>query len=57
MRAKFSKLGSDSSSTDGSFDASWRKGGASVIHECFQKDFAGAREAADEVTWAQDGSR
>ena len=46
VRAKINTLCSDSSSTDGSFDASWRQGGAWVSHECFQKGVAGARRGA-----------
>ena len=39
--AKMLKLWADLPFTDGSFDASWRQGGARVIHDCFQQGFPG----------------
>ena len=56
VRAKVSTLCSDSSSTDGSFDASWRQGGAWVTHECFQKGVSGARRGRSGRRWRLAGA-
>ena len=56
MRVKISTLWSDASSTDGSFDASWRQGGAWVTHECFQKGVAGARRGRSGCRWGLAGA-